>query len=68
MKKEQISFHIFLVLEGVTIGILIGLLIAECQFSKVGISQTSYCKEVQIDTIQYNYQKDMYKYQIKLIK
>ena len=68
MKKEQISFHIFLVLEGVTIGILIGLLIAECQFRKVGITQTNYCKEFQIYTIQYDYKQDMYKYQIKLIK
>ena len=68
MKKEQISFYIILVLEGMIIGILIGLLIAECQFRKVGISQTSYCKEIQIDTIQYDYKQNMYKYQIKLIK
>ena len=68
MEKEQKGFHIFLVLEGVAIGFLIGFLIVYCTFRKVGIAQTSYCKEVQIDTVQYNYQQDMYKYQIKIIK
>lgn len=68
MEKEQKIFHIFLVLESMIIGLLIGFLITDCVFRKVGIAQTNYCKEVQIDTIQYNYQQDMYKYQIKLIK
>lgn len=68
MEKEQKIFHIFLVLESMIIGLLIGILIADCTLKKVGIAQTAYCKEIQIDTVQYNYQRDMYKYQIKLIK
>ena len=68
MKKEENILITIIAIAGLIIGIFIGILIADCTFSKVGIAQTSYCKEVQIDTIQYNYQKDMYKYQIKLIK
>ena len=67
MKKENILFTIITI--GVLmIGILIGIVIADHAFSKTGITQTSYCKEVQIDTVQYNYKHDMYKYQIKVIK
>lgn len=68
MKKEQMGFYIFLVLEGMSIGLLIGILIADCTLKKVGIAQTAYCKEIQIDTVQYNYQQDMYKFGIKIIK
>lgn len=68
MKKEEKSLYIFYALEGIIIGLLIGFIIADCTFRKVGITQTNYCKEIQIDTIQYNYQQDMYKYEIKLIK
>lgn len=68
MKKEENILITIIAIAGLIIGIFIGILIADCTFSKVGITQTTYCKEVQIDTIQYNYQKDMYKYQIKLIK
>ena len=68
MTKEQNILLAFIAIACLTVGSLIGILIANCTFSKVGITQTTYCKEVQIDTIQYNYQKDMYKYQIKLIK
>jgi uncharacterized membrane protein YraQ (UPF0718 family) len=68
MTKEQNILLAFVAIACLIVGSLIGILIADCTFSKVGITQTTYCKEVQIDTIQYNYQKDMYKYQIKLIK
>lgn len=68
MKKEENILITIIAIVGLIIGIFIGILIADCTLKKVGIAQTSYCKEVQIDTIQYNYQKDMYKYQIKLIK
>lgn len=68
MEKEQRGLCIFVALAGLIIGIFIGILIADCTFRKVGIAQTNYCKEIQVDTIQYNYKHDMYKYQIKLIK
>jgi hypothetical protein len=68
MTKEEKSLYIFVALEGVVIGLLIGFLITDCVFKKVGIAQTNYCKEIQIDTIQYNYQQDMYKFEIKIIK
>lgn len=68
MKKEKNIVLTLLAIGILIIGIFIGILIADCTLKKVGITQTSYCKEVQIDTIQYNYQRDMYKYQIKLIK
>lgn len=68
MTKEENILLIIVAIGCLMVGIYIGILIADCTFSKTGISQTSYCKEVQIDTLQYNYQRDMYKYQIKLIK
>ena len=49
-------------------GLAIGMVFDAYLASNSGIPVTSYCKEIQIDTIQYNYQSDMYKYQIKLIK
>lgn len=68
MKKEEKSLYIFVALEGFIIGLLIGFVITDCTFRKVGIAQTNYCKEIQVDTIQYNYQQDMYKFEIKIIK
>lgn len=68
MEKEQNILPTFTAIAGFVIGMLIGILIADYAFRKTGISQTSYCREIQVDTVQYNYQQDMYKYQIKLIK
>lgn len=68
MKKEKKGLYIFVAMAGFIIGFFIGILITDFIIYKSGISQTSYCKEIQVDTVQYNYQQDMYKYQIKLIK
>lgn len=68
MKKEKNIMLPFIAIGVLMVGIYIGILIADSTFSKTGISQTSYCKEIQIDTVQYNYQQGMYKYQIKIIK
>jgi Na+/glutamate symporter len=68
MEKEQRGLCIFVALASLIIGILIGYIITDWAITNEGISQTSYCKEVQIDTIQYNYQRNMYKYKITLIK
>ena len=68
MSKEEKSLYIFVAIAGFIIGFLIGFITTDCTFRKVGITSTFYCKEIQVDTVQYNYQQDMYKYQIKLIK
>lgn len=68
MEKEETGLYIFIAIVGIIIGFLMGFMITDWVIRNEGISQTSYCKEIQIDTIQYNYQQDMYKYQIKLIK
>ena len=68
MTKEEKSLYIFVAIADFIIGFLIGFITTDYTFRKVGISQTSYCKEIQVDTFQYDYQQDMYKYQIKLIK
>lgn len=68
MKKEEKSLYIWVALEGAILGFFIGCLTTDCIFKKVGIAQTNYCKEIQVDTIQYNYQQDMYKFEIKIVK
>jgi Na+/glutamate symporter len=68
MIKEEKSLYIFVAIAGLIIGFLIGYMITDFIICKSGISQTSYCKEIQVDTIQYDYQQDMYKFEIKLIK
>jgi hypothetical protein len=68
MKKEQKICFIAFAISFFMIGFAIGTLFNDYTISNSGIYETSYCKEIQIDTLQYNYQKDMYKYQIKIIK
>ena len=68
MEIEQRGLYIFVSLAGFIIGFLIGCITTDSTFRKVGITQTSYCKEIQVDTLRYDYKQDMYKYQIKLIK
>ena len=68
MKKEQKLCFVAFAIAFFIIGFMIGTLFNDYVISNSGISATSYCKEIQVDTVQYNYQSDMYKYQIKLIK
>lgn len=68
MEKEQKSCFIAFAILFLMIGFMIGTIFNEYIVNNCGIPTTSYCKKVQIDTIQYNYQKNMYKFEIKLIK
>ena len=68
MKKEQKSYFIIFAISFILIGFAIGIIFNEYIIDNCGISTTSYCKEIQVDTLQYDYKQDMYKYQIKLIK
>jgi hypothetical protein len=68
MEKEQKPSFIAFVILFFIIGFAVGTIFNDCIISNSGISATSYCKKVQVDTLQYDYQQNMYKYQIKLIK
>ena len=68
MEKEQKVYFILLSITAFILGFFIGCVFNEYLVDNFGISSTSYCKEIQVDTIQYDYKQDMYKYQIKLIK
>ena len=49
-------------------GLAIGMAFDAYLVNNSGIPVTSFCKEIQIDTLQYDYQQNMYRYEIKLIK
>ena len=68
METEEKFLYLFIGIVLASLFFLIGAIFEQERTSKEGIKETSYCKEIQIDTIQYNYQQDMYKYEIKLIK
>ena len=68
MEKEQKSHFIIFAISFFMIGFTIGTLFYDYVISNDGISETSYCKEIQIDTIQYNYKQNLYKYKIEIIK
>lgn len=68
MENKQNSGWIFFSILIFMLGLAVGMAFDALLASKSGIPVTSYCKEIQIDTIEYNYQQDMYKYQIKIIK
>lgn len=68
MEKGQKTGFILLSIITFTLGFYIGCLFNTHVIINEGIPTTSYCKEIKIDTLQYNYQQDMYKYEIKLIK
>ena len=68
MEKEQKSHFIIFAILFFMIGFAIGTLFYDYVISDCGIPETSYCKEIQIDTIQYNYKQNLYKYKIEIIK
>ena len=68
MEKEQKAGFILLSITTFILGFFIGSIFHEYLVDNSGIPTTSYCKEIQVDTLQYDYKQDMYKYQIKLIK
>lgn len=68
MEKEQKSNFIIFAISFFMIGFAIGTLFHDYVIRNCGISATSYCKEIQIDTIQYNYKQNLYKYKIEIIK
>ena len=68
MKKEQnLSWILFAILIFM-LGLVVGMAFDACLVNNSGIPVTSYCKEIQIDTLQYDYKQNMYKFTIKLIK
>lgn len=68
MDKEQKSCFIIFAILFFMIGFMAGTLFNDYIISNCGIAATSYCKEVQVDTMQYDYQCNLYKYTIKIIK
>lgn len=66
-KKQNLSWIFFTILIFM-IGLAAGMAFDACLASNSGIPITSFCKEVKIDTLQYDFQQNMYKYKIKLIK
>lgn len=50
------------------LGFMFGCIYNDYNVITSGIEETSYCKEIQIDTIQYNYKQNLYKYKIEIIK
>ena len=68
MEKKQNLGWIFFTILIFMFGLAIGMVFDGYLASNSGIPVTSYCKEIQIDTVEYNYQQDMYKFEIKLIK
>lgn len=64
MGKIEFCFYCILIL---FMGWLSGLATAN-YFYKNGNHTTNYCKEIQVDTLQYDYQQNLYKYEIKIIK
>lgn len=68
MKNEQNLSLIFLTVLIFMIGFTAGIAFDAYLVSNFGIPVTSYCKEIQIDTLQYDYKQNIYKYEIKIIK
>lgn len=64
MEKSEFCFYCVLIL---FIGWLLGLATAN-HFYKNGNLITNYCKEIQVDTLQYDYQQNLYKFEVKIIK
>lgn len=68
MKKEQKLYFIAFAILLIIIGFALGAVFNEYIINNSGIKVTSYCKEIQIDTLQYDYKQNMYKFEIKIIK
>ena len=66
-KKKNLSWIFFIVLIFM-FGLAVGMVFDAYLVCNHGIPVTSFCKEIQIDTLQYDYQQNMYKYEIKLVK
>lgn len=65
--NEDLGWIFFAVLIFIT-GFSVGMAFNAYLVNNSGIPVTSYCKEIQIDTLQYDYKQNMYKFEIKLIK
>ena len=68
MNRDQKSIVVAFCLSTFIVGFIIGNIFYTWAVDNSGVLETSFCKEIQVDTLQYNYQQDMYKYEIKLIK
>lgn len=49
-------------------GFIIGCIYKDYNATTFGMEETSYCKKIQIDTLQYDYKQNLYKYKIEIIK
>lgn len=68
MEKEQKLYFIAFAILLIIIGFALGTVFNEYIVDNSGIEVTSYCKEIQIDTLLYDYSQNLYKYKIKIIK
>lgn len=68
MKKSDILIIVEYCVILFLLGFMFGCIYKDYNTITSGIEETSYCKEVQIDTIQYNYKQNLYKYKIEIIK
>jgi hypothetical protein len=68
METEEKFFYLFFAIVFASMFFLLGALFEQERTSKNGIKETYYCKNIQIDTLQYDYQQNMYKFEIKIIK
>ena len=68
MENNKNLSWIFLTVLIFMIGLAAGMAFDAYLVNNSGIPVTSYCKEVQIDTLQYDYKQNMYKFEIKIIK
>ena len=68
MKKEQNLSRIFFIILIFMFGLAIGMVFDSYLTCNSGIPVTSFCKEIKVDTLQYDYQQNMYKFGVKLIK
>ena len=68
MNKDQKTTVVAFCLTTFILGFIAGNLFNEWIVNNAGIPETSYCKGIQIDTLQYNYKQNMYKYEVEIIK
>ena len=68
MENQQKTGFILLSVVTFTLGFYIGCLFTGYINANDGIPKTSYCREIKIDTLQYDYQQVMYKFEVKVIK
>ena len=49
-------------------GVITGIYIHDLYADEYGIAETEYCKEIKIDTLQYDVKNYMYKFSVEIIR